>query len=67
MQRLCTSTLWASLGVSKRIIPQPSGAGMGKLSGFYSNVTASLRYFYDPFMTSLLPVCHTPQRQGGVA
>jgi hypothetical protein len=26
---------------SKCIISQPSGAGMGKRSGFYSNVTAS--------------------------
>ena len=53
MQRPCTSTLWTGIGVSKRIIPQPSGAGMGKPPDFYSNVTASLRYFYGPFMTSL--------------
>src|SRR5437016_3896100 len=53
MQRLCTSTLGARRRVSKGIIPQPSGAGMGKLPRFYANVTASLPDFYGAFMTSL--------------
>ena len=52
MQRLCTSTRWASREVSKCIIPQPVGAGMGKLPGFYANVTASLRDFYSALMIS---------------
>jgi hypothetical protein len=41
--------------------------GTAKSARFYSHVTKSLRYFYGPFMTSLSPLCHTPQRQAGDA